>query len=233
MAQETPPKSNTTFILLICAVMVIGGGFIFSKKKSSELAPVTLAANTPLPKAEGYLEGKADAPVTLLEFADFECPGCKEFATKTEPDLRSHYIDSGTVSLRYFDFPLSMHANTMSASLAAACAADQGKFWPMHDLLFKTQDDWHTQATTNPKQVFDGLVAQLGLDAGAFNKCFSAQTDVSRIEANRSAGLERKVPGTPTMIIGDQVFFPAPDFPHLKVIIDSLLKAKSIAPAKP
>jgi protein-disulfide isomerase len=229
--QQTPTKSRVPFIVGLLVVLAAGVGVVVYKMRSSDPPSITLAPNTPMPKAEGYLEGKADAPITLIEFADFECPGCGQFATVTEPLLRKHYIDSGTVNLRYFDFPLPMHANTMSASLAAACAADQGKFWEMHDLLFENQENWNTQATTNPKKVFDGLVTKIGVDAAAFNKCFSAQTDLARIEANRSAGIARNVPGTPTMIIGDQLFFPAPDFPKLKIIIDSLLKVKSSAPA--
>ena len=230
-SSQTPTKSRTPFILLLVAVIAGGAAGIVYKMRSAAPTPVTVASTAPLPKAEGYLEGKPDAPISLVEFADFECPGCGQFANETEPELRKHYIDSGTVNLRYFDFPLAMHQNTMSASLAAACAADQGKFWQMHDMLFEKQTTWNGQATSNPKQVFDGMVTALSLDAAAFNKCFSAQTDLARIEANRSAGLDRNVPGTPTMIIGDQQFFPAPDFKKLKVILDSLLKAKSAAPA--
>jgi protein-disulfide isomerase len=227
VAKVTPKKkSNTGFLVLIGAVIVAGGAFIWTKMQSKP-KPIELAAGTPLPAAEGYLRGKADAPITIIEFADFECPGCGQFATLQGPDIKARIIDAGLANFRFYDFPLtSIHANTMSAHLAAACANDQGKFWEMHDALFAGQYDWSSQATSNPRKIIDGYAAQIGLDMAAYGQCFDTQKHVARIQANVKAGTERGVQGTPTVVIGDRLYYPAPNFDQLKAIIDSIGRAR-------
>ena len=221
-------------MLLLIAIVVAGAGGIYYKMQSSKQAPIVMAPGTALPKAEGYLRGNADAPVTIIEFGDFECPGCGQFANVTEPDVRSRIVDAGLASFRFYDFPLTqIHMNTMSASLAAACAADQGKFWEMHDALFRNQNDWNTQATANPKKVIATYVKAIGLNEDEWNKCFDSQKDVARIEAHHAAGLERNVPSTPTFIIGDQMISSALTYDNIKKIVDSLIAAKAPAAAAP
>jgi protein-disulfide isomerase len=103
--------------------------------------------------------------VKIIEFADFECPGCGNFATVTEPDVRKRIIEPGLANMTFYDFPLPQHKNSRAAHNAAACAADQGKFWEMHDRLFNSQDQWNTQATDNPKPFFEKYASDMGLDA--------------------------------------------------------------------
>ncbi|MEP6779287.1 MAG: thioredoxin domain-containing protein [Gemmatimonadaceae bacterium] len=234
MAQVKPTKSRAPFLLILVAIVVAGAGGIYYKMQSSKSAPIVLAPGTALPKAEGYLRGNANAPVTIIEFGDFECPGCGQFANVTEPDVRSRIVDAGLASFRFYDFPLTqIHMNTMSASLAAACAADQGKFWEMHDALFRNQNEWNTQATANPKKVIANYVKAIGLNEDEWNKCFDSQKDVARIEAHHAAGLERNVPSTPTFIIGDQMISSALTYDGIKKIVDSLIAAKAPATAPP
>lgn len=233
VAKQAPAKSRTPFFALIAVVLAVGASFIYYKTLASKAVPITLAPGTPLPKAEGYLRGNPDAPITILEFADFECPGCGQFANVTEPDVRSRIVDAGLANIRYFDFPLiNRHANTMAASLAAACANDQNKFWEMHDMLFAGQAEWRQETTTNPKKVFAEYVSKLGLDAPAWNQCFDSQKHVGRIEANRNEGISRMVNSTPTFIIGDQAYADVLTYDQLKGIIDSLTKARAAPPFK-
>lgn len=234
MAQVTPTKSRAPFLLLLIAIVVAGAGGIYYKMQSSKQAPIVMAPGTALPKAEGYLRGNATAPVTIIEFGDFECPGCGQFANVTEPDIRSRIVDAGLASFRFYDFPLTqIHMNTMSASLAAACAADQGKFWEMHDALFRNQNEWNTQATANPKKVIATYLKPLGINEDEWNKCFDSQKDVARIEAHHAAGLERNIPSTPTFIIGDQMISSALTYDSIKKIVDSLIAAKAPAAVAP
>src|SRR5258705_369893 len=86
--------------------------------------------------------GKADAPVTVVEYADFQCPACGVFATTMEAGIVKDYIDTGKVRLVFHDFPLPQHANAIPAAEAARCAADQNAFWPFHDLLYAKQAEW-------------------------------------------------------------------------------------------
>ena len=96
--------------------------------------------------------GSATAPLEVTEFGDFECPQCGRFATLTEPDVRTRLVNTGTIRWRYIDFPLEMHRNTWNASIAAACADEQGKFWEMHDAIFAAQDRWDGEATEQSEQ---------------------------------------------------------------------------------
>jgi protein-disulfide isomerase len=127
-----------------------------------------------------------------------------QFATLTEPDLRK-LVDQGKISYRFFDFPLPMHKNTWEASNAAACADEQGKFWPMHDALFAAQDQWNGEATSNPKPVLKGLAQQVGLDVAKWESCYDEQRYRSRVAANRAEGERRHIESTPTFIIGNKI----------------------------
>jgi protein-disulfide isomerase len=187
------------------------------------VANVTTAPITPA-QAEGYLLGNANAPVQIMEFADFECPACGNFAVITEPDVRNRIVNAGLASYRFFDFPLPMHKNTMAASNAAACAADQGKFWEMHDQLFTNQPEWNGEATDNPKKIFLGYVKTLGMNTDTWEKCFDAQTHQSRILANQAEGNRRKVQSTPTFVIGTRLIPGAMSYDVFKAYVDSAAK---------
>ena len=94
--------------------------------------------------------GDPDAPITIIEFSDFECPFCARFHVQTLPLLLEEYIDQGKVKLVFRDFPIqSIHPNALPASVAAECANDQGKFKGMHDMLFENQSQWSKQETVD------------------------------------------------------------------------------------
>lgn len=228
MVKATPTKSRTPFYVLLLVLIAAGGGGIWYSMKTSQTAPITLAPGTPLPKAEGYLRGDPSAPVTIIEFGDFECPACGQFASVTEPDMRTRIIDAGLANFRFFDYPLPMHQNTMAASLAASCAADQGKFWEMHDAIFAGQFDWNTQATGSPRKFFDEYAQKVGLDVAAYKKCFDSQTNLARIAAHKAEGEKIGVPSTPTFVIGGKMYTNGMTYDQLKKIVDSL---RAAAPA--
>ena len=149
--RKAPPRNNKQFLgllVIVALVGVAGLGYVLTRPAAKAL---TVDPNIPPGTAEGYLMGKPDAPVQVIEFGDFECPGCGQFANVTEPDVRTRLIATGIVAFRFFDFPLTqIHRNTWSAHIAASCAADQNKFWEMHDRLFDGQGEWNGEATTNP-----------------------------------------------------------------------------------
>ncbi|MDQ2767593.1 MAG: DsbA family protein [Gemmatimonadota bacterium] len=217
-------NSAQRFYVVLALVVVVGAIFIVRAARAPRVrANVTTAPITPA-QAEGYLLGNANAPVQIMEFADFECPACGNFAVITEPDVRNRIVNAGLASYRFFDFPLPMHKNTMAASNAAACAADQGKFWEMHDQLFRNQPEWNTEATDNPKKIFLGYVNGMGIDADAWGKCFDEQTHQSRILANQAEGSRRKVQSTPTFVIGTRLIPGAMSYDVFKAYVDSATK---------
>jgi protein-disulfide isomerase len=145
----------------------------------------------------GFALGKSDAPLTMIEFTDLQCPFCRQFHTTTFEQLKKEYIDTG--KLRYIsrDFPLiSLHPLALAAAKAARCASDQRKFWEMR----------HSILINNPQLVptsFDTFADQLGLDMTAFKAC---EADSARFQAelqkDQIDGTAAGVSGTPTFIIG-------------------------------
>ena len=206
MAANNPPKKKnvvrnassrpTGFYVVLGLVAVVGAsilGYTFMRKPAAGVGTEIKYDPATSGPAQGYTIGKADAPVNIIEFADFECPGCGQFATVTEPDVRKRIIEPGLASLTFYDFPLPQHKNSQSAHNAAACAADQNKFWEMHDQLYNTQDQWNTQATDNPKPFFQKYAADIGLDAKVFEACYDARKHQGRILANMTMekGIDR------------------------------------------
>ena len=229
-AKATPTKSRNPFIILVAVIAVVGAAAIWFSMRSSTPTPITLAPGTKLPPAEGYLRGSPTAPVTIIEFADFECPGCGQFATLQEPDIMQRLVEPGLANFRFYDYPIpEIHANTMVAHLAASCANDQGKFWEMHDLIFQGQYDWNTQAAREPRRILDTYAQKIGLDMTAYDQCLSSRKNLPQIEANKQAGLARGVGSTPTLVIGDRVYPGGLTYDQIRKIVDSTIAAMPAA----
>lgn len=143
--------------------------------------------------------GQASAPVTIVEFSDFECPYCYRLFGDAEAGVRTNYVNSGKVKLYFRDFPLSFHQFAMPAAIAANCADAQGKFWQMHDLLFTNQNNWTTATDVGP--IFKGYAASLGLDNATFATCYDNQTPAASINADEAQGQAYGVQGTPASFI--------------------------------
>jgi len=232
VATVKPKKKSGLFLPAVVAILAIGAGVIYWQVQANKPKPITLAASTPLPKAEGYLRGNPDAPVTIIEFADFECPGCAQFAALQEPDVMSRLVDAGLANFRFYDFPLTqIHANTLSAHLAASCANEQGKFWAMHDAIFAAQPEWSTQATSNPRKVLDRLAQEVGLDMTRYGACFDSQRTLPQIQANAAEGTQRGVSSTPTLLVGNRMYPGGLAYDDIKKLVDSLRAAPAAAPA--
>src|SRR5881628_2783703 len=120
-------------LVIACALAAVADG-------NGQTAPDPLAARS---------KGRRDAPVTVYEMSDFQCPYCRDFALNTLPTLEREYVASGKVRFVFINLPLTkLHANAVAAAEAAMCAAQQQKFWPMHDLLFQRQAVWAARTDT-------------------------------------------------------------------------------------
>lgn len=211
------------FYAILGLVAALLGVFIVYQVGKPKASPEAIAVDpsVPLPKAEGYLLGNPNAPVQVLEFADFECPACGQFYVLTEPDVRKRLVETGEISYRFLDLPLPGHRNTWPASHAAACANEQGKFWEMHDAIFQGQDQWNGQATSRPKGVFEGYAKAIGLDVEKWEQCYDEQRYLRNIQANRAEGERRLVSSTPTFIIGSRMIPGSISFDKFKAYVDS------------
>ena len=233
MATQASKKSgNNTFIIALVGIMVAGGGFIWWKMQQppaqAALVLPNVADSSMATKAHGYTIGSPDAKVEIMEFADFECPACGTYFTITEPDVRKNLVATGIVRYTFYDFPLvNVHQNTVPASMSAACADDQGKFWEMHDALFNGQYEWNGQATGksgNPRNVISTYAQKLGLDMTKWNACMDASAHADRIKANYALGMVKQVGSTPTFVInGVNQPAGAANYDQLKAAVDAAL----------
>jgi protein-disulfide isomerase len=223
------PRPFGAILVVIAVVGVAVIGYVVSRPTKV----MTLDPSLPSLAAAGIVKGSPDAPVELIEFADFECPGCAYFATLTEPDVMNRLVATGQVRFRFMDFPLpDIHRNAVAAHNAAHCANEQGKFWEYHDLVFQTQDRWNGQATLKPRGPLKEIAQAAGLDVGKWEECYDSERMLPQILGNRREGERRRVGGTPTFIIGDQMFSnPGVSFDELKGMIDAEAAKRAAASA--
>jgi protein-disulfide isomerase len=222
-AKRGGPGRGFWLALGLVAVLGLGAlGYVASRPKVTSAA---IDPNLPPMKAEGYVLGSPNAPLEVIEFADFECPGCGQFATLTEPDVREKLINTGKIRVRYIDFPLPMHKNTWDASLAAACANDQGKFWQMHDALFANQDRWNGETTSRPRGPISDLAKGIGLDMNKYGACMDSDAHRAQIQANEQEGERRQIGQTPTFIFNGLVVPGALPYDAYKHYVDEAMKS--------
>ena len=173
--------------------------------------------------------GNPDAPITIVEFSDFQCPFCARFHIQTLPSIFEEYIDQGKVKLVFRDFPLSsIHPNALPASMAAQCANDQNKFREMHDMLFEKQSEWSRLSADSASSVFSKYAAAIHLDQVEFDSCLTSAKYTAEIQNDLNDGREYGVTGTPGFFIGnDQLGYVslkgAQPFESFKKIIDAQL----------
>ncbi len=150
--------------------------------------------------AEGRTLGPAGAPVKIIEFTDFQCPACAQASILLHEEVRRA---RGRILLELKYFPLPMHQHARRAAVIAACALDQGKFWPMEQLLFKSQKSW--VGMDNPDDYFLSLARGLGLDDVKMMRCMSDHAVAARIEEDVAQGHARGVAATPTFFINGKM----------------------------
>jgi protein-disulfide isomerase len=153
--------------------------------------------------ATGVERGDPDAPITILEFADFQCPACQQFATFVKPQIDLEYVAVGVARFVFHDYPLvAGHPYSFLASRAARCALDQGDqyFWPFHDQLFSHQSTW-SGSQSLPLNAFEGYAATIGLDVEDFADCLDSDRHAEVVSANMRLGSELGVNGTPTIFV--------------------------------
>jgi len=139
--------------------------------------------------------GRPDAPVTLLEFSDYQCPFCRQFFLATLPALKRDYIDTGKVRYVFRDYPLDqIHPQARKAAEAAHCAGDQGKYWEMHDLLFQNQ-----RGLALPQ--LSEYARAVGLDGATFDACLASDKYVERVSKGLDDGQAAGIQGTPGFVV--------------------------------
>ena len=177
--------------------------------------------------ASERMRGHADAPVTVVEFTDYQCPYCRRFQAETWPRLKHEYIDTGKVRFIVRDLPLPFHADARPAAEAAHCAGEQGRFWPMHDVLLAGTIGLDLASLTREAQV-------IGLDAARFRDCVTANKYDSAVARNVATAKALGLRGTPSFILGRMAngelegvrLFGAVPYDNFANVINALLAAR-------
>jgi protein-disulfide isomerase len=157
--------------------------------------------------------GPENAPVKVVEFGDFQCPGCGQFSLQTRPVIAERYVATGQVQFVFYDFPLvSIHDKAVLAARAARCAGDQPApaggsdetaYWIYHDKLFQEQGAWAYKQGSVVGDFVD-YADQLGLDAGAFGSCLESDRFADVVTANRQLGDQLRIASTPTILVNNR-----------------------------
>lgn len=150
-------------------------------------------------------KGNPNAPVTVIEFSDFQCPFCSRFYTQTLPALQENYIDTGKIKLVYRDLPLdNLHPNARPAHIAAECADEQGKFWEYHDTLFENQGEWNRLSSVDLSSQLNQYATSMGLNSASFDSCLSSKSMADEVQADYLQASQYGATGTPTFFIGNE-----------------------------
>jgi len=221
------------FYLLLLLVAVVAGVLMWKGSRGgSQDAAATPAGSTVVVTAadsafKGYVLGAETAPVEVVEYADFQCPHCGEFANVQFPTIKEQLINTGRLRWRFREFPLEIFPWSRLSALAAQCVGEQGKFWEMEEVLFQRQSDWGA-SNRNPAGTFRDLARGIGVDLDKYNACMDGQRYAGRIEAGHQEGLARGVTGTPTFFVNgrelDNRRFGNSD--AFKSLVDSLTTGK-------
>jgi protein-disulfide isomerase len=139
--------------------------------------------------------GRLDAPLVLVEFSDYQCPYCRRFHAEVLPRLRREYIDTGKLRLVYKDLPLDMHREAMPAALAARCAAQLERFWPMNEALFANQ-------AALGAALYTRLAQELALDGERFRSCTADPATRRLVQRDARDARRFGIQGTPGFILG-------------------------------
>jgi len=224
-------KSATAVLAILLVISIFTSGFGYGSQvqgKNAQAQP-TQAAQPAQPKQaapsaadmkaladDDTIKGDESAPVTIVEWSDFECPFCTRFYQNTLPQIDEEYIKTGKVKLIYRDFPLGFHPNAQKAAEAAECAGEQDKFWEMHNKLFDS-------GVKGGVPSFKQFAGELGLDANRFNECLDLGKMEAEVKKDMADGQAAGVTGTPGFVINGKIVKGAQPFENFKRIIEAEL----------
>jgi protein-disulfide isomerase len=167
---------------------------LLERQQAPQAPPKPAVVSVAVPFTDPVL-GKKDAPVTVVEYTDYQCSFCQRFHFTTFPELKKNFIDTGKIRFYSRDMPLDFHRNAMKAAVAARCAGDQNQFWALRDLLVANANQ------LDPAAVL-GYAGKLTMDQAAFKSCVDSNKYEPVVKANLEEAARNGLEGTPTFVVG-------------------------------
>ena len=190
------------FIIVgLVAALAIGGGTIFYRVKLATNPPLKISKEVAETKDTGHVLGPANAPIILEEFGDFQCPPCGKLSEPINQLQKQHNL-----RVIFREFPLPMHSHAREAAYAAEAAGLQGRFWQMHDLLFREQPVWSN--SPDARTLFNAYAGMLQLDLDRFKRDMDSSEVQQQVETDRRRGTLIGVQTTPTIFLNNQAVPP-------------------------
>src|SRR5213080_5370212 len=212
-------------IVAVVALATLGSGAMLYRAKRPQL--LTIPEDKVLPGKGGaesmHIRGNPDAPVTLEEFGDFQCPPCGNIAVFID-ELAKEY--GPRLRLVFRNFPLPNHKYAREAALAAEAAGLQGRFWEMHDVLYREQAAW--SKAPNARELFESYAGTIGLNLEQFRKDMDGEKARERVDSDHALGDSLGIKLTPTLYINNHPMDPREKNPEgVRAAIDAALQEKS------
>lgn len=202
----------------LAIILVIAGsvGGIFWYGSSGPAVPTSELLTV---VADDWIKGNKDAPVTLVEYLDFECESCGAYYPVIKR-LSEEFGNEVRFVNRYF--PLPGHKNSMTSALAVEAAGRQGKYWEIHNIVFENQRDWGEKQASDPK-IFENYARQIGLDMDQYIKDIASQELKDRIERDRKSGQKLGLTGTPTFFLNGKKIDDPRGYEDFKALMQSAI----------
>lgn len=237
MSKITKLEGNFLAISILVAALIVAGTLIYvfgpTRGTGGSEATGGLEAPAGQPPAIGddYVLGDANAPVTIIEFGDYQCPFCGRFFSQTEPQIIENYVKTGKAKMVYKDLIIidgfvPGGKESANSALAANCAGEQGKFWEYHDLLFETEiKDGKENSGNLNKSLFLSLARSLGLNEEQFTSCFDSRKYLAEVEGD-TAEAQGSLPqlSTPSTFVNDKLVSGAVPYEQFASIIEEELR---------
>ena len=226
-------NGRTWAVFIVIVVAVIGGMVYMARQDKLDVSDVgkdkaagVLAAEDRNGNIEEHVLGKKDAKLIIVEYGDYQCPGCSTAAPQAKA-VAEKYKDN--VALIFRNFPIAtIHPNARAAAAAAEAAGFQGKFWEMHDLIYANQDTWSQASTNDRTEIFLGYARQLGLKEEQFKEGLSDARITKKINFDVAIARTQGVTGTPTFYINGELVESTNDADYLENAVKEALKKAGV-----
>ena len=220
-------------VSILIAGLMVSGSIIYLVGSKNIPVGAGGAAPTPSPAAGGVPQisardvilGNPNAPITLIEYGDYQCPFCARFFSQVEGPLREEYIKNGKVKMVFKNFQF-LGPESLAAAEAAECAKDQSKFWAYHDAIYAAESADGAEHNGNlNRTLFMKIAGDLGMDAGTFGNCVDAKKYAAQVQQDTADGQALGVNSTPTTFVNGQKMQGALPYTQFKAVIDGILNS--------